>query len=73
MQIFTTTTSEPEWKCTKKEMCPAAMQNECTHPQQGAEGTAVRSTFLLKNVSQATNTVLEGQSYSTCSQSTMPA
>lgn len=50
------------------------MQNACIHPQHGAEGTAVRSsTFLLTNASQATNTVLEAQSYSTCSQSTMPA
>lgn len=50
------------------------MQNACIHPQQGTEGTAVRSsTFLFKNSSQATSTVLEAQSYSTCSQSRIPA
>lgn len=31
------------------------------------------STFLFKNASQATNTVLGAQSYSTCSQSMLPA
>lgn len=59
---------------TLRQTCPAAMQNACMHPQQGAEGTAVRSsTFLFKNANQATNIVLEAQSYCTCSQSTMPA
>lgn len=73
-KIFTTTAAELQRKHTKIDMCPAAMQNACMHPQQGAEGTAVRSsTFLFKNANQATNIVLEAQSYCTCSQSTMPA
>lgn len=71
-KILATTTTEPQRKHTKIEMCPAAMQNACVHPPQGAEGTAVRSsTFLFKNASQATNTLLEAQSCSTCSQSPM--
>lgn len=74
MKIFAITTIELQRKQTKIEMCPAAMQNAYTHTPQGAEGTAVRSsTFLFKNASQTTNTVLEAQSYSTFSQSPMPA